>query len=527
MHEQLYKLFATSEKSFVKLSLTGESDTSGKKEAKYVTKHEPVTPKIWEDHLDGKYGIGLKPEFGDECLWSCIDLDPVDYKNYSAQKYIDIIRKYNLPFVPVLSKSGGLHFFVFFTNSIKIDKVRAKLQEFNEQYFMANEIYPCNKTINMPYFNMNATMEFAYNDNGTPVLVGQFLDIVKSKAISPKDFLNYKIEDYEVERDWKHYPPCVQKLVQDRWAGKNRHQYLYNVTVLEMRKRPGINYVDLEQIMQERNRTIFHSPLPATEVQQITKSIHKEGYGYQCPPKHNEYQPICNYEICKTRKLGRGEETPSIIDKFTDITYVQDTKNVWFEFDYEGQHITVTPDDMKDEKSWRVKLLRYRVFWLTLPKTRKGPPMFELLMKAIVEKSVESTDHKYEDSLEEERYEVLKKFFESHIEQDRFEKLKDGYVVLDSNTNICYFKKITLANFLQKSGTKSFTNPMAALNLLDCKRIDYHEGEKNVWTVEMPEFVKHKTVKKKENDKEMSEMDDEYHTKFRAAKTQGSVQKDD
>jgi hypothetical protein len=279
--------------------------------------------------------------------------------------------------------------------------------------------------------------------------------------------------------------------------------------------------------MQERNRTIFHSPLPATEVQQITKSIHKEGYGYQCPPKHNEYQPICNYEICKTRKLGRGEETPSIIDKFTDITYVQDTKNVWFEFDYEGQHITVTPDDMKDEKSWRVKLLRYRVFWLTLPKTRKGPPLFELLMKAIVEKSVESTDHKYEDSLEEERYEVLKKFFESHIEQDRFEKLKDGYVVLDSNTNICYFKKITLANFLQKSGTKSFTNPMAALNLLDCKRIDYHEGEKNVWTVEMPEFVKHKTVKKKENDKEMSEMDDEYHTKFRAAKTQGSVQKND
>ena len=62
-----------------------------------------------------------------------------------------------------------------------------------------------------------------------------------------------------------------------------------------------------------------------------------------------------------------------------------------------------------------------------------------------------------------------------------------------------------VANFLQKSGTKSFTNPMAALNLLDCKRIDYHEGEKNVWTVEMPEFVKHKTVKKKENDKEKAD----------------------
>ena len=51
MQEQLFKLFASGEKSFVKLSLTGESDTSGKKEAKYITIHEPVTSGIWKDHL--------------------------------------------------------------------------------------------------------------------------------------------------------------------------------------------------------------------------------------------------------------------------------------------------------------------------------------------------------------------------------------------------------------------------------------------------------------------------------------------
>ena len=518
MHKELYKLFVTGEKSFVKLSLTGESDTNGKKQAKYATIHEPVTPKIWKDHLDGKYGIGLKPEVNGECSWGCIDLDPTDYENYSAQKYIQVVQKFNLPFIPVLSKSGGLHFFVFLKGFIKADVMRKKLQEFNEMYFLSNEVFPCNKTINMPYFNMNSTMEFAYNNQGTPVLVGQFLEIVKAKAITPKEFLSYQLQDNDVERDWKHYPPCVQKLVQDGWAGKMRHQYLYNVAVLEMKKRVGINYVELDKIMQERNKKIFTKPLPSTEVSQMTKGIHKEGYGYQCPPKHNEYQAICNYELCKTRKLGRGEETPGIIDKFTNITYVQDTKSVWFEFDYEGQHITVTPDDMKDEKSWRVKLLRYRVYWLTLPKPRKGPSQFEMLMKAIVEKSVESQDHRYADSVEEERYEILKKFFESHIEQDRFEKLKDGYVVLDSNTNICYFKKITLANFLQKSGTRSFANPMIALRMLNCKKIDYHEGEKNIWTVEMPEFVKHKTVKQKPKD-DVSEMDDDYHKKFRAAKT--------
>ena len=61
---------------------------------------------------------------------------------------------------------------------------------------------------------------------------------------------------------------------------------------------------------------------------------------------------------------------------------------------------------------------------MTLPKPRKGPSPFELLMKGVVEKSQENKDHLYEDTVEEERYRVLKDFFESHIEQDKFNKLK-------------------------------------------------------------------------------------------------------
>ena len=45
---------------------------------------------------------------------------------------------------------------------------------------------------------------------------------------------------------------------------------------------------------------------------------------------------------------------------------------------------------------------------------------------------------------------ILKKFFESHIEQDNYDKLKDGYVVLDTSSNICYFKKITFEKFRAK-----------------------------------------------------------------------------
>ena len=135
-------------------------------------------------------------------------------------------------------------------------------------------------------------------------------------------------------------------------------------------------------------------------------------------------------------------------------------------------------------------------------------------MKSIVEKAVESTDHKFADTIDEERYTVLKDFFESHIEQDRFNKLKDGYVVLDSKSNICYFKKSTLDRFLKRNASKSFTTTTSALRLLGCKRADYKEGEKNVWFVDMPDFVEHKSLRKPKKD-EGSEMDNDYHDKFK------------
>ena len=38
------------------------------------TVHEPVTLKLWKDHLDGKQRIGIKPEKDDLCKWGCIDM---------------------------------------------------------------------------------------------------------------------------------------------------------------------------------------------------------------------------------------------------------------------------------------------------------------------------------------------------------------------------------------------------------------------------------------------------------------------
>ena len=106
MQKELLQLFEGDSSQFITVSLTGETDERGKRKADYLTKHEPVTEELWADHLKGKTLIGLRPENGDKLKWSCIDIDPANYKQYTSKKYVDIIRDFELPLVPVKSKSG-------------------------------------------------------------------------------------------------------------------------------------------------------------------------------------------------------------------------------------------------------------------------------------------------------------------------------------------------------------------------------------------------------------------------------------
>jgi hypothetical protein len=61
-----------------------------------------------------------------------------------------------------------------------------------------------------------------------------------------------------------------------------------------------------------------------------------------------------------------------------------------------------------------------------------------------------------------------------------------------------------------------FSSTIEALNFLDCKRHDYFKGEKNVWYVDMPDFEKDTKRSNGKVGQTISEMDDEYHNKFRA-----------
>lgn len=520
MHRKLLELFEGDSGQFIKVTLTGDQDERGKRKADYTTLHEPVTEDLWKGHLEGKYVMGLRPEREGKMKWGCIDVDPQSYKDYSSKKYIDIIKNNKLPLIPVRSKSGGLHIFVFFKDWEDKKEALKVLHKWNEDYFMANEVFPMNKALGMPYFNAKMTTEFAYNDDGTPIMLEAFLELAEQKRTTLEQIKKFKDTKYEPEDSWRDYPPCVQKMIQEKWSGNHRNDFLFNVLVLESKKNENLTIEELIEIGRKRNTEIFATPLPEREVITTAKSVKKGGYFYKCPPKLNAITPLCNKELCKNRTLGIFQETPAMIDEFEDVMFIRDIKESFYRFKYQDEEIMVKPEDLASELNFKKKLLNYKILWKTLPR-RKNINVWDLFLDALVKKASESDDFNYQETLEDMRYQTLKEFFEDTIEQDDFQKLKDGYVVLDSKTNVCYFKRTTLDNWMKKKMNKAFNNSMEALRLLNCKRLEYHEGEKNIWAVDMPEFINHQAVKKNKSKpkNEVSEMDDDYHTgKFRDSK---------
>ena len=527
METKLLELFEGDSNQHIEVTLTGDLDERGKRQAKYVTVYKPVTAELWKKHLDGETIIGIKPEVNGKTKWGCIDMDPGSYKDFNAKKFIEIIKQNSLPLVPLRSKSGGLHLILFLTDWSDEKKVREILDKWNESYFLAKEVFPRNKHLGMPYHKEARTVEYAYDDRGEGLDLEQFIELAFKKRLSFDDLINFKTKKYEPELDWNEYPPCIQNLLTDKWAGDNRNDIMFNMAVLEMKKSDGnIDKKTLVNTLLERNQAIFTKPLTEKEILgSVAKSTAKKNYNYKCPPRYPHMIPICNKQLCQMRKLGIGCQVPDIIDEFEDVVVTRNVKETFIEFKYKGTNmIFKTDDDLIDEKSFRKKMLIYSINWMTLPKPKKGPNPFEMLVQGLFDKAKENTDAKYEDTLEDTVFSFKKKFFETHLIVDDFDQLKNNYLVREEidNKDFIYFKKSTLDEFVKRSSNKLFANSQEALQAMQCIKVDYHKNQKNLWKMELPDF---KSKKEKETKKEtpkqntLTELDDEYHAQqFREPK---------
>ena len=229
---------------------------SGKKKPDYRWAYEEFTDQIYIDHLTGAKSVGIQPtNENSEVKFGLIDIDPKNYVNYDKKFFIDKIQEFKLPLIPIESKSGGLHLFIFMKDFISATLLVSFLSNLLPLFKLKpdNEIFPKQtqltrdlendrlrpgQFINLPYYKK--TERRALNIDGTPFTFEQFIEVAEANLVE-KDSLDNITEGidrqiYEgADDDFKEGPPCLAHLstiMKDpTFDGKDRFMYNYHVFV--------------------------------------------------------------------------------------------------------------------------------------------------------------------------------------------------------------------------------------------------------------------------------------------------------
>jgi len=270
---------------------------------KSFVKREPVTTKLWEDHINGiEPSLGIIPiNENNQCRWGCID---VDKYNLDHKKLINLINNYQLPLTMCRSKSGGAHIFLFTTVPVEAKLMRDKLTSISAFLGFGNaEVFPkqvelkseddTGNFLNLPYFNHAQTTRYAFNFKGEAITIAQFFLAVK--RLTPEEL--EKVELKRPESEFDDGPPCIESLTQNK-LDDGRDRVIYQYIQYAKRKWPE----EWQKHINAFNYKYFSPPLDDRVIQDKIKYHEKKELGFKC----NE-EPMCNHcdkKLCLTRKFG-------------------------------------------------------------------------------------------------------------------------------------------------------------------------------------------------------------------------------
>jgi len=152
-----------------------------------------ITEEDYTQHLNGTKSIGIQPCDDDGLArFGAIDIDPKVYKNLDIKFYLDTIQQKQLPLIPIKSKSGGLHLYIFTKELVKAKVIKDFLEQvlFLFKLPITTEIFPKQTRlgtntddqkvngnfINLPYFNKNERV--ALDPSGQEMTLDLFLEVV-------------------------------------------------------------------------------------------------------------------------------------------------------------------------------------------------------------------------------------------------------------------------------------------------------------------------------------------------------------
>ena len=316
--------------------------------------HQELTDQIYEKHLSGELSVGVQAcNENSEARFGVIDVDPKNYADFDIKFIIDRIQEYKLPLIPVLSKSGGIHLYLFMdsfilatkivsflSNLLPIFKLPPNCEIFPKQTQLTKDPETGNikpgQFINLPYFKKSERV--ALNLDGKPFTFDQFIAVVESNTVSNQGLkdITESIENRDLEgvdEEFDEGPPCLAHLSKimknPGFDGKDRFMYNYHVFV-------KMKYPDSWQQKVMNAPVKYFEPVHANAWDKQTlngkvRSWSKSEKGYTCT--QSPISDYCKKGICVKKQFGILAGSKGSYPVLTNLRKIDIEPDPEYEFD--------------------------------------------------------------------------------------------------------------------------------------------------------------------------------------------------
>jgi len=470
--EEFKKIFTGLERNFGFCNISnGYTDPdTGKikfRSGDYGWSGKPITDEDYQQHLDGKKSIGIQPcNDNDLAKFGAIDIDPKVYKDLDIKFYLDTIQEKELPLIPVRSKSGGLHLYLFTKQFIKAKEIKDFLEQvlFLFKLPITTEIFPKQTKlgsntdgdkingnfINLPYFNKNERV--ALDPSGKEMEFNLFLNCVELNKVSPEDLK--KISDNIIQKaltggaeEFKDGPPCLEVLSKNKMED-GRDRFLYNYMVFAKKK-----YSDdwKNKVLQAgRNYFEFNQTWTDDFIKSKIKSWDKDTKGHTCSDEL--LAPVCIKSECVKRKFGiisdRKIDWP-LMTNLIKVDFKPDPEYYFTVENKKGESVQVHAKDvnkLKDQKELRGLIMAQADVF--------PPPIKAMDFHAMINALLDTQDT-IQPAPGTRPIEILKKLLKEHINGPQatgHNSFLSGNVLKDKE--YAYFVYDDFYNFLKENEWK-------------------------------------------------------------------------
>ena len=443
--EHFIELFKGHDGRYGVFKPNGKKREDGKLEGSYVTITKPLTIEAYIKHIAGEEGLVLCPiDTSNRVHFAVIDVD-VYGKDHSV--LLRALVRLNLPIVPFLSKSGGIHLYLFFLESPLAKDVIPIMRKIVQLLGLpkTTEIFPKQaqitsagggSLINLPYFNAENTDRPAITPQDQKMSIEQALNIILQSVVKLSSLIEV-INNLPLAKA----PPCLQTMfLSNNVFEGQRNEFLFNcATYLKARFKD-----DFEAHLLKIN-SMLDNPVSEDEVIKTVASSHKRGdYSYKC---QSVISVFCDIDECGEREFGKHSGDISDFD-FEQLYRVL-TDPPYYRWVVNGQQLLF--DNEGD-------LLNFRKFQiLCLRHLNKSPkPLSAVKWLAIINNAFSNISEDNEDDSEFSSaavfYNKIMEFF-TRVQAFRKEQIMEGRVWVEELDNdlLIQFSGSKLREYLEKT----------------------------------------------------------------------------